>query len=447
MKKTIITLIAGILAVCGFALTLQEARDLAMENNPELKAEYHAMKSSQWDYRKSFLSLFPSASLSGSYLRYDDEQSMNMGTNQQTGQPMTYEYDEAKSYSVTVTQPIFNGGKIWLGSRINRDAAKIGESAYESKRLSVLRETESKFYTVLENQELVEIAAKSLESARQNLERAEVRYETGTLSRADILNMQSELASKELQFIQMENVLSLSRIDLANYLQLDKVDTVEPIDFEVYQAEMEEVQGVLSGNFETIIDRVIEKGLAENKSIEMAKRQVSMSEKSLLMSEGNFLPSINLQYQKQWQALEDEDFEGKGQIMLTASVPIFPLIDNGSGVLAARHNNRNAEYTYRSTEDGIKTALRSGIYNLVTAAKSVRASKLALEFAEETYQQMQERFRSELITTSDLLDSEVMLTSARSNYATSLYNYLRYRSSLLVLMGTDDEAELMNILK
>ncbi len=447
MKKIIITILAGFIAICGFTLTLAEAQDLAMENNPDLKAEYHAMKSADWQYRQSFLSLFPSANLSGSYMKYDDEKSVNTGTDPLTGQPTAYKYDEIRSYSVTVTQPIFNGGKIWLGSRIGRDAAKISESAYESKRLSVLSETESKFYTVLENQELVEIASKSLESAQQNLDRAQVRYETGTLSKADILNMQSELASKDLQLIQMENVLSLSRIDLANYLQLGKIDDLEPIDFEAYQTEMEAIRGILNGNIETIIDRVIEKGLANNSTIEMAKRQVSMSEKSLLMSEGNFLPSINLQYQKQWQALEDEDFEGEGQIMLTASVPIFPLIDNGSGVMKAKHDNRNAEYTYRSTEDGIKTALRSGIYNLVTAAKSVRASKLALDFAEETYQQMQERFRSELITTSDLLDAEVMLTSARSNYATSQYNYLRYRSSLLVLMGTDDETVLTDILR
>ncbi len=441
MKKLAMTLFIVMVATYSFALSLSEARDLAMKNNQDLKAEYHSMESSKWEYRESFMSLFPSASLGGSYRKSDDE-AMAQDSN---GNPLAY--DETRSYSVTVTQPIFNGGKIWLGSRINRDAAKISESAYKSKRLNVLSETESKYYTVLENQELVAIASKSLESAQQNLERAQIRYQMGSLSKADILKMQSELASKELQLIQMENVLTLSRIDLANYLQIDSVDELDPVDFDGFQVEMDDMRGILSGNFEDIINRVIEKGIEQNQTVEMAKRQVNMMNKSLLMAEGNFLPSVNLQYQRSWSALEDEDFEEDGTLMLSASMPIFPLVDNASGVIAAKHSKRNAEYSYRSTEDGIRTSLRSGIYNLVTAAKSVRASRLALDYAEETYQQMQERFRSEIITSSDLLDSEVMLTTARSNYASSLYDYLRYRSNMLELLGTDDETVLLELIK
>ncbi len=446
MKRLIIILLMGLASMFMYALTLEEARELAMEHNPELKAEYHSMQASKWNYRSSLMSLFPSATLNGNYGKLDKKKKSQVGTDSMDN-PLYFEYDETKNYGVTVIQPIFNGGKIWLGARISGDAARISESAYASKRLNVLSETESKYYTVLENQELVQIARKSLESAQQNLDRAQVRYETGTLSRADILNMQSELASKDLQLIQMENVLSLSRFDLANYLQIEKVDDLQPIGSEEYEPEIEQVRQILNGGWEAMIEKIIELGMENNFSVKMAQRQVNMNSKSLLMAEGNFLPSVNLQYSRSWSAVEDEDFERDGQLMLTASMPIFPLVDNASDVIKAKHDKRNAEYSFRSTEDGIRTALRSAVYNLITAAKSVRASKLALDYAEETYEQMQERFNNELITTSDLLDSEVMLTSARSNYASSFYDYLRYRSTLLELMGTEDDAALTEVIK
>ena len=440
MKKIIIPVI--IIAFCftlnAEVLTLNNAKEIALKNNPELLAEEHAKKSAKYDFWKSTLSLIPSVNLDGTYTEYKPGLGMGVG-------PAA---DESRSYGYTISQPIFNGGKIWLGSRIQHDAAKIADAIYLSKRLGTITAVESKYFSVLENQDLLETAQKDLQSSEIQLEIARVRYETGTLSKADYLQLQSQKASKEVSLIQIENLYSISKLDLANFLQISSDYNLEKISLDLYENYLNNFQSLNPEQVDELISKVIEISKENNPSLKMAELSEAINKKSLIMAGGNFLPSLNLSYSKTWSKYDfQDDYEDSERLMLIASVPIFPIADNAAGFVKAKHDYRNSYYNYRSAEDGIELGLKSSVFNLVASARSVYATQKALEFAEETYLQMEERFRNNIITTNNLLDAEVMLTSSRNQYTKSVYYFLRARSALLQLMGVEDEQILMQYLK
>ncbi len=419
-------------------LTLNEAKEIALKNNPELLAEEHAKKSAKYDFWKSTLSLIPSVNLDGTYTQYKPEFGMGPGLTT----------DESRSYGYTISQPIFNGGKIWLGSRIQNDAAKIADAIYLSKRLGTITDVESKYFSVLENQDLLETAQKDLQSSEIQLEIARVRYESGTLSKADYLQLQSQKASKEVSLIQIENLFSISKLALANFLQISPDYTLEKISLNLYENYLNNFQSLDPEQIDELISEVIEISKENNPSLKMAELSEAINKKSLIMAGGNFLPSLNLSYSKTWSKYDfQDDYEDSERLMLIASLPIFPIADNVAGYVKAKHDYRISYYNYRSAEDGIELGLKSSVFNLVASARSVYATKKALEFAEETYLQMEERFRNNIITTSNLLDAEVMLTSSRNQYIKSIYDFLRARSSLLQLMGVEEENEFLELLK
>ncbi len=440
MKNIILIII--LFALCFYlnaeVLTLNEAKEIALKNNPELLAEEHAKKSAKYDFWKSTLSLIPSVNLEGTYTEYKPGLGMGVGTYA----------DESRSYGYTISQPIFNGGKIWLGSRIQNDAAKIADVVYLSKRLGTITDVESKYFAVLESQDLLETAQKDLQSSEIQLEIAKVRYVAGTLSKADYLQLQSQKASKEVSLIQIENLYSISKLALANFLQISPDYTLETISLDSYKTYLNNIQSLDPAQVKELISEVIDISKEKNPSLKMAELSKAMNKKSVLMAGGNFLPSLNLSYSKTWEKYDyQDDYEDSERLMLIASVPIFPIADNAVEFVKAKHNYKKSYYDHRSAEDGIVLGLKNSVLNLVASARSVYATKKALEFAEETYLQMEERFRNNIITTSNLLDAEVMLTSSRNQYTKSVYDLLRARSSLLQLMGVEDENILEKYIK
>ena len=440
MKTIIIVviIIASYFTLKAEVLTLNNAKEIALKNNPDLLAEEHAKKSAKYDFWKSTLSLIPSVNFDGTYTEYKPGLGMGVGPTA----------DEARTYGYTIMQPIFNGGKIWLGSRIQNDAAKIAAANYFNKKLGTITEVESKYFSVLENQDLLETAQKDLQSSEIQLEIAQVRYETGTLSKAEYLQLQSQKASKEVSLIQIENLYSISRLALANFLQISPDYTLETISLDQYANFIYNFQSLNSEQVDELIAEVIEISKENNPSLKMAQLSEAINKKSLIIAGGNFLPSLNLSYSKTWSKYDyQNDYEDSERLMLIASVSIFPIIDNAAEYIKAKHNYKNSYYDYKSAEDGIELGLKSSVLNLIASAKSVNATKKALEFAEETYLQMEERFRNDIITTGELLDAEVMLTSSRNQYTKSFYDFLRTRSSLLQLMGVEDEQILVMFLK
>lgn len=440
MKK--IFLIIAFVAFCftlnAEILTLKDAKETALKNNPDLLAEEHSKKSAKYDFWNSTLGLIPSATLDGTYTEYKPGFGMGVGPTA----------DESRSYGYTISQPIFNGGKIWLGSRMQNDAAKIADATYINKRLETIAEVESKYFSVLESKDLLETAQKDLQSSEIQLEIAKVRYETGTLSKADYLQLQSQKASKEVSLIQIENLYSICKLDLANFLQISLDYTLEIISLDSYETYLNNIQSLDPVQVKDLISEVINISKEKNPSLKMAELSKAINKKSVIMAGGNFLPSLNLAYSKTWEKYDyQDDYEDSERLMLIASVPIFPIADNTVEFAKAKHNYKKSYYDHRSAEDGIELGLKSSVFNLVASARSVHATKKALEFAEETYLQMEERFRNNIITTSDLLGAEVMLTSSMNQYTKSVYDFLRARSSLLQLMGVEDEQILMQYLK
>jgi outer membrane protein TolC len=114
---------------------------------------------------------------------------------------------------------------------------------------------------------------------------------------------------------------------------------------------------------------------------------------------------------------------------------VFPVADNYSDERSAARSLHQANLTLASTDDSVRLGLRSAVLSLVTAARTVHSSEIALSYAQETYTQMQARFSAQQINANDLLSAETLLLSSQNLYTTSLYDFLRARSTLARQMG------------
>jgi len=428
------TLFFGIVCRPVFGLTLDEAREIALRNNPALKAAIKAKESAHWDAKKSIWGVLPSAQASGSYSLYDPAVSSVV-----PGE----EKKSASSVSVSVIQPVYNGRQGIIGIRTSRENEKIADYTLEQKMLETIADTETKYFSVLENKSLMTIASKDLEASFENSKTAGIRYRFGTLSRADFLNIQSQASSKEVTYIQAKSNYDVSRRDFANFLRIAPDFKLEEVDFSAIDSVIEVVRGLDDQAMEKIVQSAVSIGMTSNPSLKISAASVKISKNTLSIARQAFFPSINLSFTNSWDKSDlDRTCTYQGVITLSGSIPLFPVIDTVDEMRGASSNLQEVQFDYESSEDGVALSIQSAVYALVTAARSIGSSRQAMEYAESTYEQMKVRFESGIISSTDLLDAEVLLSSAERQYTTSRYNFLRAESSLMKLMGLYDKKRL-----
>lgn len=439
MRSVIAVMI--LLIVTGISarvIDLEEARQIALQNNQQYLAAQDAYQSSKWNRIGALTNFLPSANLVGSQ------------TSRTPAMNQIYDEDHTRSFGVNLTQPIFTGGNIYHGYNIARSVQKIAELNQNNQRLETISKVEEKYFTVLEMQELFEIAQNQLKLAQDNLQIAKVQYEQDIISRADYLQFQADKANKESELIQSQTMYNLSSRDLKNFLQIDEDVDPEPIEFEAYE---DIISHLTEKNADDLLLKATEIGLKQNLPLQIVQMQTAIADKTVAMKYGNFLPKINLSYtqsyNKQWNetiSASDVDYQDSKQLGISLSIPLFPLADSYAELSEAKYDRKVKQREEKSAKDNIELGLEQALLNIISSAKQVQASQISLSYTEEMYTEMEERFRNGLITATDLLNAELMLKSARMNRAKNFFNLMKAESKLMQQMGLETRDEFYQIL-
>ncbi len=443
MNKKVLLLILMLGACLLSALTLQEAKELALRNNSRYLAQKAAYESAKWSRQQALSGLFPSLTASGSYVYQDPAVVVNTGA---SGYTLNH---DSRSAALTLSQPLFMGGKLWQAYKISSVSAEMSRLNLENQRLSILNEVESKFYNVSQLKDLLAISEKDLANTRQNLNITAARYENGVLSQADYLKMSSKAASKEVALIQSQTALELAKQDLFSFLGLTETVELQAIEPLYEQTELGTFAEYNTQQTKAFSQKAEQVSASENLNLKTAEASVHLSKKAYSIAKGNFLPTVLLSASRSYRenGMDRYEFDATNTIALTASVSLLPLWNNYSGSRKAYYDVQKSEQDFKTASDGINLAVKAAAFNLISSARQVKAAEIAQRYAEQTYQQMQERFRNNMISTTEMLDVEIMLASAQTGLTNAMYSYLKARSSLLQALGTDDKNVLNSLME
>lgn len=252
------------------ALSLDSCRAMAIAHNKQLRIANEAVRAAGYQRRQAFAAYLPSLDFAGGYLYnqkklsvFDSDQllpvkSFDLSTqsyqfdvvkNPMTGEPitvngqavpsqvalipkeaMTFDTHNVFFGAVTLTQPIFMGGKIVAMNRL----AKYGE---EAKRALAENATDDVVYAVdAAYWQVVSLRAKQrlavsyvnlLDTLRHDVE---LMFEEGLVTRADLLAVEVKLNEANVDLTKVDNGVVLSRMALAQLCGLPVDTPIDPID-------------------------------------------------------------------------------------------------------------------------------------------------------------------------------------------------------------------------
>jgi outer membrane protein TolC len=240
--------------------------------------------------------------------------------------------------------------------------------------------------------------------------------------------------------IQAQTAMELAFQDLDNTLGLSQRSALEPVAKADADEQLLTLAEFTTSQTESFTRKAVNMSQSHNLSLKTASASVNLSQKAYNIARGSFLPTVALSLSRSFKDIGNEryDFDASNTLALTASVPLLPLWNNYSASRKAYYDVLKSKQDYKTANDGIGLSVQASALSLISNARQVKAAKIALQYTELTYQQIVERFKSNMLSVTEMLDAEIMLQAAQVSYANAFYNYLKAKSALLQTLGTDD---------
>lgn len=453
MHKEILLLFLGLLLATTVhaqdkgPITLQEAIDIALENNYQLKQAANNLELAQKTITSEYADFLPSVSGNLSASSRKGQQLVRQGDTQVFEDNVT----NGLSGSLSASVPLFNGFDNILSLRISKSEKLSSEEQLQRAREKVIFQTASNFLQVLLDEQLLQIAKENLEASRKQLEQVRAQVEVGSKPTVDLYNQESEVASNELTVTQRENNLRLSRLGLIRQLQIDPRG-----DYTFVTPDFGPDSTVNAGSTAYSVDNLIDRALENRSDLKSEMAKLTALELQLKQTKYNLIPTLsasarlsssyNDQYFGGGVSFGDQFYDQNftTSIGLSLNIPIFSNWNRINQIQTAKINLKNAELSLENTRLQIIQEVTQAYNDYLSYKKELEATQKALQAAQKTYETQQQRYKVGASTLIELSEANASYIRAQSDRARAFYNLVFQEKLLDYYLGKLDKEISLN---
>ena len=390
--------------------TLQECLDYAYQNNIQVRQSRNNQLSGIEDTKQAKAALFPSlvASTTQSYTNYPSSEVTD--NNSYTG-----------TYGITAGMTIFGGGK--LRTEVKRqkvqnqmDALSVEESVNDI-RIAIVQAYMQCLYAA----DAVRINRSTAEASKAQRDRAEEMLRTGSISRVDFAQLQSQYSSDEYQIVVAGSTLDNYKLQLKQLLELDIMEEMNPAVPGVKEENVLKALPPKNEVYETAL-----KVMPQIRRGELGIEAAKLEEKS---ARAGFFPSISLSASVGTGHMSNNDFESGSQIWnrfnenvgLTLNIPIFSNRKNRTAVNKAKIALNDSYLEWTSLQKELLRNVESAYLDAVSAQAQYLSAREKEKYARESYELTSEQFRVGVKNTVELITAQNEYSAAQQQVLQAKY--------------------------
>jgi outer membrane protein len=320
---------------------------------------------------------------------------------------------DVSTLKVTLQQPVFTGLGVTNNYRRSKKLLEASRNRLRTTQHALAFEVVRAYIAVLRAQKAAELSTQQVKALEAQAAQAQAFYEGGVIPKNDLLKAEVELANARQILIRAQNQVELARAHF-NYALGEDLDT--PLQLEELQ-ESSPSAVELKTAIQTAWDQRPElQELAQ--AIEAARRGVSAAQSRFLpqlslvgtytvdVAGGN--PSFSPERWEIGGVLQWHAFEG-GRVRAQVS--------------EAKISQQRALETLQQQRDRVTLEVKEAVITLLEAEQKIRVAAKAIAQAEENFRISQERYSTQIATSTEVVDAEALLTQARTNYFNAVYDY------------------------
>ncbi len=435
--------------------TLEECVDYAVKNNISIK---------QADLDNK-IALIEKSTATGNFLptlNANSNHSWNIGLNQNitTGllQNQTTQFTAA---GLSSNIDLYNG--LQNQNRLRRANLSVVAAQYQLVKMKddISLNVANAFLQILFNKENVKVQREQMENNEKQLNRSKELVAAGMVPKGDLLDIKATLASNKQAVVTAENALLISKLSLAQLLQLDNFQ-----DFDI----------AASGsdiNESTILTQspssIFEKARQERIELKLAKTNMEIAQSDLKIAKGAYQPSLQGFYSFSTRAGYSDRFlgsklntaippnvigyvEGTNQMVLQPSfspilgkaLPLLEQFDNNKGhsfgiqlsipilngfavsnnVARTKVALERSKIAFSQQELDLERNVYTAFADAKGAMKTYESAIVALEARQEAYDYAKEKYAVGMMNAFDFNQSQTLLVNAQSEVLRTKYDYM-----------------------
>ena len=396
MKK-IFSFIVG-LACCGSAAaqqtyTLDQLKQLAVENNYNLRSARSAIQQSKEQKNEAFTKYFPQLMATGvgitmnNYL-LEADLSLPDGLANLLPAGISEAWPTQIGYmkngfigSVTAVQPVFMGGEIVNGNRLAKVGVAASEIQLENSEDQVELTTEQYYWQVVSIKEKLQ----TLNTIHQMLAELEKdvsnRVRVGAVNRNDLLQVQLRRGEVESMQVEAENTLATVSQLLAQHV--GKAD--EPIDVSVPD-DLSSMGKSGEPTLPATLRQDHQSALNATPQYRLLEKNVEVHRLQHLMKVGRNMPKVGVGANYNWNNFLNESGRGTGILFAYVHVPL-------SGWWGGSHAIKKEKLALEDAREQLKDNGQKLIIRMNSAWAAVETSHKKLLIAHDAVAQAEENLR------------------------------------------------------
>lgn len=366
-------------------------------------------------------------------------------TDPSTGQPiptevavipksaMSYDIHNVAAGAVTLTQPVFMGGKIRAMNEITKYAEKLATSMRNSAVQQVVYEVDEAYWTVIslkEKKRLAESFLNLVDTLRFNVD---AMLREGVATRSDALTVDVKYNEAQIALTKVDNGLTLSRMALAQICGLP-VNTV----MELKDEDLQNCDRTVPQLSYTMNDVY-----ARRQDLDALRTGIHIYEQQERLALADMLPKLAIIGAYTFSNPNvingfEKRFGGGFSIGATLTVPIWHWGGNYNKYRAAKVETEVQRLALDDAEEKIELQVNQARFSFEEAYKTYAMTVTNMEKAQENLRSAQIGFREGVLTTDDVIAAQTAWLKANSEKIDAEIGIQLCKVYLSKVLGTMD---------
>ena len=422
--------IARLASAADSSITLSQAecRQMALDNNEQIKQADNRLRQARLEKEIAFTSYLPKIDgMASAVYMVPDLDMMGMEL-QMRGMYMA---------GITLTQPLYTGGKIRTGNKLARIGVECAEQEQRKTRMQVIADADNAYWTyisVLSKVKMLETYNAQMDTL---LKQVETAVKAGMGTENELLRISAKQSEITYQLQKARNGADLCRLALCNVTGLPFETTITTTDTVIQATEPVALDGDISMRPE----------------LALLQQQVEANEQQIKLARADMLPQLalsagytyygnvkvngmNVDAQGNYIPFTQKFQDGIGLVMASLSIPILHWGENTKKVKKAKIELYNSRLDLQRNTRLLNIEARQATQNVIDGYNLVQTAQTGCRQADENLRVMETRYRASMCTLTDLLDAQSQWQQAHSNRIEALTQYKIYQTEYLRATGT-----------